>query len=311
MKNDVTYYLYKITNKLNGKSYIGITNNSDKRFRQHCCLSIAKAKKSPISLSIQKYGKENFKFDVICMGSKDYILDLEVKSIKEYNTQVPNGYNISSGGEINSGWKWSEESVNNITGLNHSRSQLSEKDLIFIIERDDLTSKKVANILGVNRTVVENIRRGDTYTNFPRPKDKDYKKGFRNSFKKISGENCINAKLTQNQVNDIVWNFELSNMAAANKYNVSPSLILKIRKGVSWPYIKRPKNPIYKDDRQHEARKRSSLTEQSVLEILKSSKSYDFLAKKYNCSDTTIYNVKKGKVWREIYLNFINNTKED
>ena len=48
--------IYKITNSINGKIYIGQTRQALKeRFRQHC-----KAKTGAISFSIKKYGKENF-----------------------------------------------------------------------------------------------------------------------------------------------------------------------------------------------------------------------------------------------------------
>lgn len=61
--------IYKITNQVNGKSYIGLSRNIQKRWRQH---RSGLGKKSalergsyPIRAAFLKYGLENFKFEVI------------------------------------------------------------------------------------------------------------------------------------------------------------------------------------------------------------------------------------------------------
>lgn len=60
----------------------------------HCKLS-----KSTISNAIQKYGKDNFKFEIILQGLEmKYILSMETYFIKEFNTLSPNGYNLTTGG---------------------------------------------------------------------------------------------------------------------------------------------------------------------------------------------------------------------
>lgn len=91
------YYLYKITNLVNGKLYVGITVNPKIRERQHFT---KKTTNSLVCRAVKKYGRENFKFEVLCIGTKDYILDLEVKAIEVYNSSAINGhgYNIHSGG---------------------------------------------------------------------------------------------------------------------------------------------------------------------------------------------------------------------
>ena len=48
-------YVYKITNLINGKAYIGITNDFKRRMDNHKC-----GKKQAVDLAIQKYGEENF-----------------------------------------------------------------------------------------------------------------------------------------------------------------------------------------------------------------------------------------------------------
>lgn len=51
------WYLYVITNLVNGKQYVGITINPKKRWIFHCCHQT-----QVIGRAIRKYGKENFQF---------------------------------------------------------------------------------------------------------------------------------------------------------------------------------------------------------------------------------------------------------
>ena len=92
------HYLYKITNTVNGKMYIGVTKDPKHRKWQHFNHRHPDTM-SVVKYAIDKHGSENFTFEVICIGTKDYILDLEPKAISLYNTLSPNGYNISKGGE--------------------------------------------------------------------------------------------------------------------------------------------------------------------------------------------------------------------
>lgn len=91
------HYLYRITNKINGKIYIGQTVQPDKRWNQHC--RDAKNPTMVIHHAINKYGKENFEFEVIagCRNWED-ANESETLFVKEYNSLVPNGYNVALGG---------------------------------------------------------------------------------------------------------------------------------------------------------------------------------------------------------------------
>ena len=91
--------IYKITNKINGKVYIGQTVQSLKtRWRKHC-----NKKKGCFALqnAIQKYGKEAFtveQIDVAC--SRDELDAKEIYWIKFYDSMNPKkGYNLTSGGK--------------------------------------------------------------------------------------------------------------------------------------------------------------------------------------------------------------------
>jgi len=91
--------IYKITNKINGKAYIGQTiQKVEQRWKEHCKKS--KQNISAISQALTKYGKENFTFEVI----KKDILNIEELNrlenlyIKLENTMSPFGYNLTEGG---------------------------------------------------------------------------------------------------------------------------------------------------------------------------------------------------------------------
>lgn len=92
------HYLYKITNLVNGKMYIGVTKDPEKRKRQHFHSHPSKGKNYPIRHAVKKYGKDNFSFEILCIGSEDYIYDLEKKAIIAYGT-VRDGYNVAAGGK--------------------------------------------------------------------------------------------------------------------------------------------------------------------------------------------------------------------
>lgn len=58
--------VYKLTNKENGKIYIGITNQGVTiRWYKHCSDAIYGNSNFPIHNAIRKYGKDNFQVEVI------------------------------------------------------------------------------------------------------------------------------------------------------------------------------------------------------------------------------------------------------
>lgn len=84
-------YIYCITNKVNGKKYIGQTTATiKKRMSQH--FSKSKQRKYAIYLAIQKYGKENFiieEIEKIESYNKEELIELlndkEIYYIKKYH----------------------------------------------------------------------------------------------------------------------------------------------------------------------------------------------------------------------------------
>jgi hypothetical protein len=88
--------IYKITNKINGKSYIGLSSNIEERFKKHRQMQGEKVLYS----AFQKYGIENFDFSIIELCSSDLLSEREKYWIAYYDT-YNNGYNATLGGEGN------------------------------------------------------------------------------------------------------------------------------------------------------------------------------------------------------------------
>lgn len=91
--------IYKITNTLNNKIYIGQTTQSmSARFSSHCRKKVGR---SYLTDAIKKYGKENFLIEQI--DSAETIEELNKKEeywISYYNSTNKNiGYNLMSGGK--------------------------------------------------------------------------------------------------------------------------------------------------------------------------------------------------------------------
>lgn len=92
--------IYKITNLVNSKIYIGQTINSiEKRWARHTWATTKKRNAMAITSSIIKYGEDNFIIEQIdTANSIDELNEKEIYYIELYNSLSPNGYNISPGG---------------------------------------------------------------------------------------------------------------------------------------------------------------------------------------------------------------------
>lgn len=114
--------IYKITNIVNNKIYIGQTQSNPPRKRFNSHIYDSKHSNMIISRAIRKHGKENFIFEIIHLVSKNEdINSLELYYIQKYNSLKPNGYNCSLVSKKN--YKHSEETKNKISKFKNSKKQ--------------------------------------------------------------------------------------------------------------------------------------------------------------------------------------------
>ena len=91
-------YVYKITNTINNKAYIGISIHepTQGRIKDH----LSGRGNRLIAKAVKKYGKDAFTYEILEENVFDEFLpDLEVAYIANFNTIAPNGYNLNSGGD--------------------------------------------------------------------------------------------------------------------------------------------------------------------------------------------------------------------
>lgn len=92
------FCVYKITNLINNKIYIGITKRNPRiRLREHFS-----NKNELLYKAKEKYGRDNFLLEVVESNiPEDMIDEKERYYIQLYDSLIPNGYNLSSGGRSN------------------------------------------------------------------------------------------------------------------------------------------------------------------------------------------------------------------
>ena len=103
--------IYKITNTVNGKVYIGQAQDIEERWKQHNREFLKED--SVIYLAMRKYGIENFSFEVLEECKKEELNEKEIYYIEKFNSYIhaenSNGYNMTIGGGGIRGHKHTEE----------------------------------------------------------------------------------------------------------------------------------------------------------------------------------------------------------
>ena len=131
--------IYKITNQINGHSYIGLSTHIEDRWDYHKDpYNWDREKDKALYIAIKKYGIDNFNFEILEECSPEQLSEKEKFYIAKYDTFY-NGYNMTAGGEDNQ-------------GESHPGHKLLQADIIDIRTRyDNLERRKDVYDLYKNR----------------------------------------------------------------------------------------------------------------------------------------------------------------
>lgn len=114
--------IYKVTNKVNEKCYIGQTSQSlTRRKNSHRSESKNTRYKSIFHAALKKYKEESFDWEILCeCDDLKELNDKEIYYIEYYDT-YNNGYNLTLGGGGSTGFKHSEETKNKLSFLHKGK----------------------------------------------------------------------------------------------------------------------------------------------------------------------------------------------
>ena len=145
--------IYKITNKVNGKCYIGQSIHIQQRLNRHKTAPFNpndQSKNTPLYQAIRKYGLDNFHFEVLCECAKEELNEKEQFYIAQYKSHNRKyGYNQTDGGD-------------NVADV---CKKLNRQKVLSIIAQLKTTTSisDIALQYGVGMTLIYQINRGDLF----------------------------------------------------------------------------------------------------------------------------------------------------
>lgn len=261
--------IYKVTNLINGKIYIGQTIRFEKRKLRHFYDAFNENSQVVFHRALRKYGFDNFKWEVIDMAeTHEELSEKETYWINFYKSYInfenSNGYNQTLGGEGMAGFSHSEETKQRLS-IAHTGKKLSDE-----------TKRKV----GI-------ASKGRVYTEEAKKKISETHQGIKHHNAKLTEEDVL-------QIKELIKN-GLLQTTIGKMFNISTSIINNIKQGRGWKHIGEDISEIKTKERK--------LNEDNVLEIkklLKSGTSQKEIAIKFNVSPSTISEIKSGKKWAKI-----------
>lgn len=262
--------VYKITNRTNGKVYIGQTNNLKRRIQEH---KHDKRQNHPIHLAIKKYGFENFEVEVLYEGPD--FNKKEEEYIKLFNSTNPEyGYNVLPGrrcskGELNPSATLTEEIARDI-----------RNDLLYTT----LSFKEIAKKNHVPFYTVSHINYGKSFV------QDEYIYPLRSyKYKKDKTE-------ILNIISDLK-NEDISLEDICNKYQIERYVLLSINKGQTFriPEVEYPIREVFLKKEKRD----------QIIQLLKSTNmTGKEIAKYVGVNLHAVYNINSGKTWHDSKISY-------
>ncbi len=299
--------IYKFTNLINSKVYVGLTNNVKVRLASHG----SKRSNSYISKALRKYGIDNFKFEILeTVGTLEEANIREMYFISKFGS-YGNGYNLTRGGsgtkreiivtegqckqilndpcsstvasekygikygtvlDIRNGHSWNDIERPDIR-YDNDTCCITE-DIAILILDDKRSPTALSKELGISFNIVSNIRSGRTWKHLDRINQIVYEKG--------------GIKLSEKEVIEIIGNNDRAE-DVAKKYGISSRSVYDIRSGNVWSKLDRSEAPG------HYASNLRKISFETEKLIIKSKESSIVLSKNLGIPVGTIYNIRNLK----------------
>ena len=293
-------YIYQITNLINGKIYIGQTNNIQKRWANHKCNNDPDM---VIARALRKYGIDNFKFEVLLRGlTPDEANQKEIELIKEKNSLVPYGYNVATGGKRIDG-------VSRL-GADNSNAHLTEAEAQYILDNRDKPMYILYDLF-CDKISYESFRKvyhHQTYTNLTTTvSEYPYNFEFGNQFTNNPLEYDEIVSLRERYANGEYWRDVYKDYEWAYKnewsfYNVYTGRSYKLI--MPEVFTEENKKKHHGKTKQGTRNPKAKLTEEQVIEIRRLHKDGISNSELYKAfpqvSSKSIRDIINGKTWKHL-----------
>lgn len=284
--------IYKITNKINNKIYIGKSINIKERWITHIRESNIsneqwdsnyRGVKTPFHSAIRKYGTENFTFEVLEECDREQLNDKEKYWIKELNATNRNiGYNVTLGGD-----GYNRGKGENAPGCKITKA---ESDLIKQKLKDRWTAKQIQELVPLATPgIISSINHGKTWFD----ENETYPISLNNGHRTWSDEEAMKIKKRYADGETI--------MDLAREFSVKQETISDLVKGKSYtnlPIVERKvnwqrksQNRKFSDEQVRNFRKRVSDGE-SIKSVHESCG--------IDCNYAAFYNMIRKKTYKDV-----------
>ena len=277
-----TGLIYKYTNLINNKIYIGQTREKLERRHQRHLHQLND--NTYFHRALLKYGIENFSLEIVEDNIPISELDNKEKYwISYYDSfyATGKGYNLTEGGQWGSGTQI-------LTTKN-------AEDIQKLIQENLLSFVEIANKYNVSTTCISDINTGRTFYNnnlkYPLRAGREHSEINQKQFEQIVNL-LINSKETFDEI--------------ARKTNVKPYTIGIINRGLHSLCSKKYTYPLRKTEQKFTAN--NVVTKENVkqicYEIIFSNETLENIGKKFDIAKNTIGDISRGISWKEITQQF-------
>lgn len=283
--------IYKITNIINGKCYIGQSIDIKNRWRGHRNSFFRNDNKNSTYLknAFNKHGIDNFKFEVleeidisniaVPLFAQSLLTNREQYWVDYYKSCNRNfGYNVRVVVNSNIGIKRNEEQIEAMRKLRTGKKlPKSTIDKLLEIRKNwtwsEESKQKISKTLMGHEVSEETIKKGI-----------ESKKKMDN----LSEEDF-----------EFIKNHQGSSTELTKKYGVSNTIISNIKRGLRKGKGNRKKDYVVSiESKEKNSKSHATLTEEQIRYIRKSNENQSFLAKQFQCSQSNISLIRLGKSYK-------------
>lgn len=277
-----TGIIYKFTNKINHKTYIGQTTQTlEQRVNKH--LSQLNDE-TYFHRALKKYGIQNFNIEIIEKNIPLNELDnREIYWIKYFNSYYTSnqGYNLTKGGQ----WGASSQLL----------CGSSEQEIKDLIQNSSLTFQQIGDQFGVSLSCISDINRGKTF----------YEDSLLYPLRNTPQHTKLNNDLV-NQIISYLKNTQLSINNIGLTLNISSFTVGDINRGKnSWC----PKNinyPVRKgvQDNTYQNKINQNQVQEICYKLIFTSDTLEEIGKQYSIGKNTVGDISRGITWKIITHQF-------